>query len=147
MDSATFAAVFVALYAAHQVADHWVQTEHQACTKGHAGWPGRVACAAHVASYTVTGLIAVLAATAVLDLDLAAGKLTAGLAISAATHYIADRRAPLRRLAELAGHGGFFQLGATRAGRDDNVCLGTGAYAMDQSWHVAWLFVAALVIA
>ncbi len=147
MDSATFAAVFVALYAAHQVADHWLQTEHQACTKGHPGWAGRVACAAHVATYTAAGLAAVLAAGLVLDLDLTAGKLTAGLAISAATHYLADRRAPLRRIAHLVGHGGFFQLGAPRAGRDDNACLGTGAYAMDQSWHIGWLFIAALVIA
>ncbi len=147
MDSATFAAVFVALYAAHQVADHWVQTEPQACTKGHAGWAGRLACAAHVASYTAVGLAALLAAAWSLDLHLDVGKLAAGLTVSAVTHYIADRRTPLRRLAQLVGHAGFFQLGAPRAGRDDNTCLGTGAYAMDQSWHVAWLFVAALVIA
>lgn len=80
---AVFAAVFVALYAAHQVADHWVQTQHQAETKGLAGWRGRIACAAHVTTYGITGLIA----------------------------------------------------------------IGLGAYAMDQSWHVGWIFVASLIIA
>lgn len=148
MDSAqTFSAVFVALYAAHQLADHWVQTHHQACTKGAAGWTGRLSCAAHVATYTLTGLAAVLAATVVLHLHLDPVRLAAGLIISAVTHYVADRRTPLRRLAEATGHGKFFQLGAPRPGRDDNPSLGTGAYAMDQSWHIAWLFIAALVIA
>jgi hypothetical protein len=45
---------FAALFVAHQVADHWIQTQHQADTKGCPGWPGRIACAAHVASYTAT---------------------------------------------------------------------------------------------
>ncbi|WP_243704711.1 MULTISPECIES: hypothetical protein [unclassified Micromonospora] len=30
---------------------------------------------------------------------------------------------------------------------DDNPSLGTGAYALDQSWHIAFLFVSAVVIA
>jgi hypothetical protein len=29
----------------------------------------------------------------------------------------------------------------------DNPSNGTGAYALDQSWHIGWLFIAALVIA
>jgi hypothetical protein len=29
----------------------------------------------------------------------------------------------------------------------DNPSLGTGAYAIDQSWHIAWLAVAALATA
>ena len=36
-------------------------------------------------------------------------------------------------------------LGAPRQGHDDAPHLGTGAYALDQSWHAAWLFAAALV--
>ncbi len=149
MDSATatFAAAFVALYAAHQVADHWTQTEHQACTKGQPGWTGRLACAGHVATYTLTSLAALIAAAAVLDLPLHPGKVAAALTVSAATHYFADRRTPLRRLAQLSGHADFWQLGAPRPGHDDNPTLGTGAYAMDQSWHIAWLFVAARIIA
>ena len=145
--AATFAAVFAALYAAHAVADHWVQTQHQADHKGHPGWPGRIACAAHVATYTITALVAVTAAWRRLDLDLTLGNLTAGLAVSAITHYIADRRTPLRRIAELTGSGPFYILGTPRPGKDDNPSLGTGAYALDQSWHIGWLFISALVVA
>ncbi len=139
-------ALFVALYAAHQVGDHWVQTEHQATTKGQPGWTGRWACAAHVTTYTLTAVLALAALAAVCDLT-PTWSWAGGLAVSAVTHYIADRRTPLRRLAGLAGHTEFFTFGAPRPGRDDNPGLGTGAYAMDQSWHTGWLFVAALVMA
>jgi hypothetical protein len=145
--TATFAAVFVALYVAHQVADHWIQTQHQADCKGRPGWPGRIACAAHVATYTATafGFLGVL--NLATDADLSPGRVFLGLAVSAITHYIADRRTPLKRLAELAGAGRFYALGIPRAGRDDNPSLGTGSYALDQSFHYLFLFIAALIIA
>jgi hypothetical protein len=142
-----FAAVFAALYAAHQVADHWVQTDHQANHKGLPGWPGRWNCAKHVATYTLTGVVALAALAAVTGWRPALLPLTAGLAVNAVSHYIADRRTPLRRIAEWTGHGGFYTLGTPRPGRDDNPSLGTGAYALDQSWHVGWLFITALIIA
>jgi hypothetical protein len=47
----------------------------------------------------------------------------------------------------VTGKGEFYRLGAPRAGRDDNPHIGTGAYALDQSFHHLWLLVAALVIA
>jgi uncharacterized MAPEG superfamily protein len=149
--AATFAAVFAVLLVAHQVGDSWIQTHHQAVTKGQPGWVGRFACAAHVASYTVTAFAAIVV------LDLCTGlrqdewRVGAGLAVSAVTHYVADRRTPLLRLAELmqpvAGKADFYRLGAPRPGRDDNPTLGTGAYVLDQSFHHLWLFVAALIIA
>jgi len=83
----------------------------------------------------------------VLGLLLSPGQVAAGLAVSAVTHYIADRRTPLRKLAELIGSGGFYALGCPRPGRDDNPSLGTGSYALDQSFHYLFLFVAALIIA
>jgi hypothetical protein len=151
LSAATFGAVFAALFVAHQVADHWVQTNRQAAMKGQPGWAGRLACASHVATYTLTALVALQAVVSVLDLRLAAWRVAAGLAVSAVTHYIADRRAPLLRLAEAmqstTGKADFYRLGTPRPGRDDNPTLGTGAYALDQSWHVGWLFVAALIIA
>jgi hypothetical protein len=143
--AATFAAVFIALWVAHQVADHWVQTQHQADCKGAPGWPGRLACAAHVVTYTATALVAVVATAVTLGFALSPWQVTAGLAVSAITHYVADRRTPLKRLAVLCGAGRFYALGAPRLGRDDNPTLG-GAYALDQSFHYAWLFVAALII-
>ncbi|GAA3765548.1 DUF3307 domain-containing protein [Micromonospora maritima] len=147
MSTADLAAVFVALYAGHQVADHWLQTQHQADNKGKPGWSGRWACVKHVSTYGLTQLAALALVALVTDLHLSPTTLAAGMAINLASHYIADRRTPLRWLAELAGVGRFYTLGAPRPGHDDNPSLGTGAYALDQSWHIGWLFVAALIIA
>jgi hypothetical protein len=137
------AGVAVALYAAHPVADYWVQTSHQALLKGEPGPVGRWNCAKHVATYTVTCLV-------VLDvLFLATGwqphlwALLAGLGFNAVTHYAADRRTPLRRLARLVGREEFWEVGTDA----DKPCLGTGALALDQAFHQACLFVAALIIA
>jgi len=165
--AASFAALFVALFVAHQVSDHWVQTSHQAGHKGLPGREGRLACLAHVASYTLCTTMTVLVVWLALDLPLTLGGVLLGQAISAVTHYWADRRAPLRNLAERLRLGGFYGLGAPRPVRVlvvdehghvahdaddtpvavpvDNPSLGTGAYALDQSWHYAWLGVAALV--
>jgi uncharacterized protein DUF3307 len=145
--AATFAASFVALFVAHQVADHWVQTDYQAMHKGDRGRAGRIACAAHVASYTVTAMLALAAAHTCLGLALNLRQVAAGLALSALTHYLADRRAPLAALARLCGLDAFAARGKPRPGHDDNPCIGTGTYALDQSFHYAWLFVAALIIA
>lgn len=167
--AAAFAAVALALLVAHQVADHWVQTSHQAGHKGRPGWPGRIACAAHVATYTACTTLAVLLAWGALALPLTVPGLVLGQAVSAVTHYWADRRTTLARLATLLRLGGFSALGAPRPARvavvDDHgrvtldatgrpivlpvdaPTLGTGAYALDQSWHWLWLGVAALVTA
>jgi hypothetical protein len=131
------AAVFAALYAAHQLADHWVQTQHQADTKGQPGWRGRISCAAHVATYTGTQLAAVLLLVWRCGVDIAPAALAAGLTVSAVTHYIADRRTPLRRIADATGAGVFYRVNAGGI---------NGAYLLDQSWHIAWLFIAALLI-
>lgn len=145
--AASFAAVFAALYAAHQVGDHWVQTHNQAQHKSCLCPRGRLDCTIHVATYTLTGLAAVLAVVAVTDLTVTPGSLAIGLTVSAITHWIADRRTWLQVLAERTGHYGFYRLGTPRTDRDDNPCLGTGAYALDQSWHIGWLFISALIIA
>jgi hypothetical protein len=148
-----FAAVFAAPYAAHQVADHWVQTGRQAADKGLPGWPGRLACARHVAVLTLTAAAALAAVAMVTGAPMRLLPAVTGLAVNAASHYVADRRRPLLSLSEwlgatvVPGKGEFWHLGAPRAGHDDNPGLGTGAYALDQSWHVAWLFAAALIIA
>lgn len=132
--SLTFTVVSPALIAAHYVADYWFQTTRQSNIKGNAGWDGRLACVAHVATYTATALVAVLAAAAVTDAPLFWPALVAGLGVSAVTHYIADRRAPLRRIA------GWFR-------KDPNWLNNGGLHQLDQSWHIGWLFVAALIMA
>ncbi|SCL21360.1 Protein of unknown function [Micromonospora nigra] len=145
--AATFAAVFATLYVAHQVADHWVQTQRQADCKGQPGWAGRIACAAHVATYTLTALITLATMVLATGLRLDPWGVGVGLTVSAVSHYVADRRTPLQRIAAALGSARFYALGAPRPGRDDNPSLGTGAYALDQSWHIGWLFVAALFCA
>ncbi|MFF1597456.1 transcriptional regulator [Streptomyces mirabilis] len=147
MDAAAFAAVFVALYVAHSVGDHWVQTSHQSAHKGRPGWVGRLADARHVTTLTATKVAVLLPVVWLLDLRLSVLGIVAGLAIDAVTHWWADRRTTLAWLAHVTGKGEFYRLGAPRAGHDDNPHIGTGAYALDQSFHHLWLLVAALIIA
>ncbi|MFF0430349.1 transcriptional regulator [Streptomyces sp. NPDC004520] len=152
--AATFAAVFIALYVAHGVGDHWVQTHHQACTKGGAGWTGRLACGRHVLTLTLTKAVALTTVVLVLDLRVTVPGLLIGLGLDAATHYWADRRTTLARFAQSIRKGEYFALGTaahpdhpvTAAG-EPAVTLGTGAFHLDQSWHLLWLGIAALLIA
>ncbi|WP_432042755.1 DUF3307 domain-containing protein [Streptomyces cadmiisoli] len=147
MVAVVFAAVFIALYVAHSVGDHWVQTSHQSAHKGRPGWVGRLADARHVATLTLTKLAVLLPVAWQLDLRLSVLGTVAGLTVDAVTHWWADRRTTLAWLARVTGKGEFYRLGAPRAGRDDNPHIGTGAYALDQSFHHLWLLVAALIVA
>lgn len=139
-------AVLGALHAGHNVGDHWVQTDAQACTKDEPGWVGRRACAAHVVTHTLTLVAALALLAGFTGWRPEPANLIVGLLVNAVTHYVADRRAPLLRLATLAGHTRFWHLGLPREGRDDNPSIGTGRYALDQAWHHAWLLVSALII-
>ncbi|MEU1954813.1 transcriptional regulator [Nocardia rhamnosiphila] len=134
---ASFAAVLVTFLAAHQVADYWVQTHHQAGTKGGPGWTGRLACARHVATYTATLVVMLGAVVWVTGLSVSLTGLVVGQLVSAVTHYFADRRTPLHALACAVGNRDFWNLGAGH--------LGSGAAALDQSWHTGWLWLAALL--
>lgn len=134
------------LLVAHTVADHWVQTDAQARNKGLPGWPGRRACAAHVASYTATLLVFVLALVFIFRLPLSPEGIALGLLVSAVSHYWADRRFTLENFCQRLGKGNFYRLGQPRSNKDDNSTLGTGAYALDQSWHWFWIFVTTIVM-
>lgn len=140
-----FGAVFAALWVAHQVADHWVQTDAQAAAKGRPGWAGRFACTLHVGSYTGTAVVFLLPTLLLLGVHAAPWRVRLGLLVSAVTHWVIDRRWPLVWLAERTGSRQFVRMGAPREGHDDQHHLGTGAYALDQSAHYAFLFIAALV--
>ncbi len=113
-----------------------MQTSHQAAHKGSPGWVGRWACVKHVATYTATLAVAVAAVAWWLGLDLGPGWVVAGLVVSAVTHYWADRRTTLARLADRLGLGGFYKAGTG---------LASGAAHLGQAWHWVWLGVAALV--
>ncbi|MER8186505.1 hypothetical protein [Kitasatospora sp. NPDC094015] len=131
--AARFAVSYALLRSAADVADHWIQTDHQAATKGQhdhtdgqSSAAGRRACAAHVATYTATQAAALLLGTRVLGVRLRPGPVAAGLTVSAVTHYIADRREPLRRLADATGGRAFVRLA------DHGL---NGAYLLDQAFH------------
>ncbi|WP_030061423.1 MULTISPECIES: hypothetical protein [Streptomyces] len=134
--AARFAAAYALLRSAADVADHWIQSDHQAATKGGPGTAGRRACAAHVATYVAFQGAALVGGAHPLGLRLRPGRVAAALALSAVTHYVADRREPLRRLADATGKGAFVRL--TDHGMN-------GAYALDQAWHHAAETCAALV--
>lgn len=138
VSAGTFAAVFAALMAGHQIGDYWVQTNGQATGKGLPGWPGRRACAGHVATYTLTLAVTLGVAWWWLSLPLGAGWVAAGFGVSAVTHYFADRRKPLERVARMIPG----KVGFHRAGEG----LATGAALLDQAWHWGWLFVTALIV-
>lgn len=139
---ASFAAVFCTLYAAHQVGDHWVQTHRQACNKGQRTTVGVRACLVHVATLTGTKMVALGLLMLVAGLRLSGPVVVVALLVDAVSHYWADRRFTLAGLAERIGKGGFYRLGLPEAAP-----AGTGAYALDQSWHVGWLFITALIVA
>lgn len=141
--AARTAAVYAALTAAHEIADHWVQIDAQAVAKGEPGREGARACAFHVATYTSTQAAALLAADRLLGLRIGWKRAALGLAISAGTHYVADRQGGhwrdehprgIVRLAASTGHAKWLK-------RDPNA-----GYLMDQSWHKGWIAVAAAVI-
>jgi hypothetical protein len=129
-----FAAIFAALYVAHQIADYWVQTDWQARTKAQPGTTGHLACALHVTTYTATLAIILAWVAYRIDVDLSFARVFMALSASAVTHYIADRRTPLRRLAIASHH--------------SKAWLDSGGLALvDQAWHMGWLGIAALIIA
>ncbi len=143
--AAQFAAVYAALTASHEVADYWVQQDRDAVAKGGHGHEGRVACVRHVASYTATQALAVAAAARGPGLGLGWRRIAAGLAVSAVTHYVADRsggrwaeEGPSTRLVRFArrtGHSGWLE-------RDP----GAGPL-LDQAWHRGGIAIAAAVAA
>jgi hypothetical protein len=145
--AAIFAAVFAALYTGHHIGDQWTQTHHQACGKGQPGWTGRSLCARHTMTLIATKLATLAITAVVLHLHLSAGHVAIALVIDGASHYWADRRTTLARLARAVGKSGYYQLGSPRPGHDDNPGTGTGAFHLDQAWHLAWTWAAALIIA
>lgn len=148
MDAATFAAVFAGLFVAHSAGDHWVQTSAQSAGKGKPGRVGRLADARHVVTLTVTKVFVLLPVAWLLDLHLSLPGLVLGLGIDAATHWWADRRTTLAWLARVTRKSEFYRLGSKVVDDEGHPShIGTGAYALDQSFHHLWLLVAALIIA
>lgn len=151
--AARFGAAMAALWAAHDLADHVVQTDHQAFTKS-GDWRGM---AGHICTYHVTQAAA-LAALSTLGVRPSWRRTTAGIIFSAASHAFLDRRWPVVRLLQLTGSERFAQavIPARRVWREcgepdsrvDAIPLPLhGPYLADQALHHVCLAVAAYVLA
>lgn len=152
----------IALYAGHHVGDYWVQTDHQARHKGDAGADGVLNCLLHVISYLLTQLTMLGLLVWATGWGASIPGTIGALTVSGVTHYLADRREHglmfwLIRHMNWAGKSAFAKLGVPRnlyvrceegcAYPVDNPSLGTGAWALDQSWHIFWgVFIPALIL-
>lgn len=139
-----FAVAYAALTASHDVADYWIQHPEDAVHKGESGQAGHLHCARHVATYTATQAAALYAANRAFGLGITGAKGLAALALSAATHYYADRsggqwRTPrprsLAALAHRCGKAGWIEADPT-----------AGPH-LDQAWHKGMIALAAAVAA
>jgi hypothetical protein len=141
-----FAAACAVLTAAHEVGDYLVQRDSDALAKGKHGPEGAAACARHVASYTAIQGIALWAADWYLGLDLDRRRAIAGLALSAATHYAADRCAG--HWAETGPDAPLLVRAAHKAGKAGWLTRAPEAGALlDQAWHKGWIGLSAAVAA
>jgi hypothetical protein len=132
-----FAVVLAVLFVGHTVGDHVLQTDRQAREKAAPGRAGYTALASHLVVYHAT-IGVLLALTAVLlRLPLSPLGVAAGLAFSALTHGLLDRRWPVRALLRATGSAEF-------ADATGPVC---GMYLADQALHHAALLVSGLLVA
>jgi hypothetical protein len=133
VDPLKFAVLLPTLWAAHNVGDHVVQTDHQAATKA-SDWRGM---AGHVGGYQAAQAVAVGAVLAATGLRANRWALVAGALVSGGTHAFIDRRWPVRKLLCATGSEGFSELRAPIF----------GMYQADQALHHGCLLIAALVMA
>jgi hypothetical protein len=144
--AAAYAAAWAALSAAHEAGDYLVQRDTDARDKGKPGPAGRAACLRHVTSYTATQALALLAADRGLRLRLNWKRAAAALALSAGTHYLADRCAGQWAT---GGHGAPLLVRAAHAaGKGTWLERDPGAGPLlDQAWHKACIGLAAALAA
>jgi hypothetical protein len=146
-------AAFAFGLAGHYIGDQWLQTHGQACKKSLGGDScRRVAmwhCAKHVLVWTATVTVFVVGAGWWLHLPMKPGWLAAGMAVNAITHFVADLRTPLIWIAcRFFNRAAYIDyVNVVRASGTETVGPGTAVFHLDQSWHIAWLAVSALVIA
>ena len=133
----TFVVTLLALLVGHQVGDHVLQSDDQAARKSQPGAPGWTAMAGHLLAYhlAVGAILALVAA--VLHVPLTVTGVAAGLAFSAVTHAVLDRRHLVRAVLRATGSPGF-------AEQTTPVC---GMYVADQALHWLCLLISALLVA
>lgn len=131
--SLKFAVVLPTILVAHSVADHVIQTDHQAAAKT-SSWS---AMAGHVGGYQLTQAAALAAVAVATGERLSWRRVLLGGAFSAASHAFLDRRWPVRRALRATGSPNFADMATPL----------NGMYLADQALHHGCLLVAALLIA
>lgn len=134
----TFIGAVVTMMLAHPVADYFVQTDHQAQHKGltgHRSVEGRVHCAAHAFTYTLTQNAILCTVFALADFDGRYAVVVLALVLNGVTHYVIDRRWPLEAFARATAHGGWID-------RDPEAMP-----KLDQAAHLALFLPVGLLIA
>lgn len=145
------AVAYVAMLAGHGIGDHWLQTGPQACKKPLDGaesrWCSMWHCAKHVATWTAVVTVFVTGAFLWLGLPLRPEWLGAGMALNAATHFVADLRTPLIWLATKMRRASYVEMvQVVRPAGCDRYGPGTAVFHLDQTWHKAWMLPAALLV-
>lgn len=139
-------AAYAALLAGHDIGDYFIQRDTDAKAKGKAGPEGAAACARHVASYTTVQALALYGANRYLRLGIGWRRAAAGLALSAGTHYLADRCAG--HWADTGPAAPILVRALHAAGKQEWLTRDPSAGPLvDQAWHRAWIAVAAAVAA
>lgn len=136
---AVFAAVQATFSDVHPFCDQVVQNSEDARKKGNPGWEGRKHCARHVGSYSVGQFAAALGVTRALGYRVPLSGLLAGTAINAVTHYVIDRREPLKRFlrSKWVAKGGYLDHATVQRRADvvDEGGPGTALMECDQAAH------------
>ncbi len=133
----TFVVTLGALLVGHQVGDHVLQSDRQAAEKATAGLTGARAMAGHLLAYHAAVGAVLTVVAVVLDVSLSVTGVLAGLAFSAVTHAVLDRRHLVRAVLRGTRSPGF-------AEQTSPVC---GMYVADQALHWLCLLLSALLVA
>jgi hypothetical protein len=132
-----FLVALVVLTVAHQVGDHVLQTDRQAANKAGRGGAAVRAMAGHLLTYHAAAAVLLVSTFALLREPLSGAGLAAGLAFSAATHGLLDRRWPVSGLLRL--------LRAPKFAEATTPVF--GLYQADQALHQLALLVCAVLVA
>ncbi|MFI6026380.1 hypothetical protein [Amycolatopsis magusensis] len=134
---ALFAALHATFTDVHPFCDQWIQFPTDAVAKGLPGRKGAKHCARHVGTYTAGQVAASVAVTRALGVRMPLRAVAAGAVINAVTHYVIDRREPLKAAARFVGKSGYVEHATVqrREGVVDESGPGTALTELDQAAH------------
>jgi hypothetical protein len=145
IDPLTFAVALGTMWAAHDIADHVVQTDHQAGSKADprpAVWiPAMVR---HVGGYQLTQVVALTVTLRASGLKPSLRSLISGSLISAVSHTFLDRRWPVKKAMCSTGSRPFAEMEIVAT---SGAIFRPGMYQADQALHHGFLWLSALAMA